>query len=331
MIIHPSDLRESSRPRRSIDRILSGLDRSVTRGRLASVLCERKLWGPLQHGPLLDPPERPMLALSFDCDYQEDTDALDRLRRCLTDAGVRASIAAIGMLVSQDPEPYRRLVADGHEIVNHSMTHPDNPILNPDQEFWHLSGEQMYAEIAGAQDCFEEHLGVRPTGFRSPHFKDAHRMLEAAERVEELRYLSTVLATTSPTGVPYRPATETVIGDESFRVSAADGSNSRLVQVPLSPCPQHRWSPFCSYHAIRRPRNDARGQGMHDLDDFTTGWRDLLRRGEPDQFVSVYFDPKDVAVDPVADRFTEMLRDASAEGWHVTTLHEVATTWPGLR
>ncbi|MEE8600439.1 polysaccharide deacetylase family protein [Euzebya tangerina] len=307
------------------------LVRATGRRPLASALIDRTLWGPLQRGEPVIRPARPLLGLSFDCDYQEDTDALPLLGEVLAEVGVTASICAIGKLVERDPNPYGALVAAGHELVNHTHTHPDNPVLNPDREFWDLSEAEMAEEIGTAQDAFERQVGIRPTGFRSPHFKDAHRMLAAIERFEEMAYLSTVLQGKTPSGLPYRPARDAaVLSDRSHFVSSPDpAGNSRLVQLPLTPCPDHRWSPLCSYHTIRRPRLDATGQGMHPAEQFPQLWERMLDRAASDRYALVYFDPKDVAGSAeAASVFGEMLRIAVAAGWQVTTMAAVADLWP---
>ena len=144
---------------------------SVTR-----TLSRRSMWTALPRTA----PERPdtvnRLAITVDLDYQADTDALPGLLELTERLSAPISVAAVGALVAVDPGPYARALSGGHEIVNHTQTHPDNPVLNPAEEFWHLSPERMAEEVGQAQEVFESLLGVRPVGFRTPHFKDHHRM-----------------------------------------------------------------------------------------------------------------------------------------------------------
>lgn len=331
-ILLPDDVRELRGWRRVAVAGVGALDRTGRgrRGRpVARTLSERKLWGALQRGRPRQAPDRPLIALSFDLDYQEDTDALPRLLDTAARVGARMSVVAVGALVERDPGPYRDAVAAGHEIVNHTWSHPDNPVLNPDREFWHLTVDEMVDEISRAQDVFARELGVRPHGFRSPHFKDTQRLLDALDRVPEITYASSTLATTTPTGLPYFPARDAVAGPVSHLLSSVDPArNSPVLQIPLTACPDHRWSPMCSYHAIRRPTDPARGQGMHDLDAFERQFVELLAQRRDDGFLSFYFDPKDVMRDDrTADRFARMLSAAVARGWRLTSLGEVAAAW----
>lgn len=334
-ILLPTDARVSNGWRRGAVGAVAAIDRAagvVGGGRrpVAEQLSRRKLWGLFHHGAPLRAPARRMIALSFDLDYQEDTDALGALVDVVDRRGATMSVVAIGRLVDQDPGPYEAAVTSGHEIVNHTWSHPDNPVLNPDREWWDLSVEEMVDEVVQAQDVFERRLGARPRGFRTPHFKDVHRMLRALEQVPELEYLSTVLAPATPLGLPYFPALASVAGDASHLMSACDAdANSRLLQIPLSACPEHRWSQFGSYHTIRAPHRPAAGQGFHlPLDDFERLWRTMLAAATGTGFVSVYFDPKDVMRDSAtADRFGAMLAAAAADGWEITSLGQVAAAW----
>jgi hypothetical protein len=247
----------------------------------------------------------------------------------------RATLFCIGALAEANPEPYRRAADAGHEIGNHTQTHPNNPVLNPDREFWHLSVEEMADEIVRAQDVLERATGQRPVGFRSPHFKDGAAMFEALDQAPEITYVSTVLASQSPHRVPYRPARALPPYDCSGRKAAdrfvhhfAARAEERLLMIPLTPDPDHRWSPFCSYHAIRQPPDHAQGAGMHTLAEFESLWADMLRRARPDGFASVYFDPLDVMRDrDTIAAFERMLRHASATGWKMTTLADAERAW----
>lgn len=288
------------------------------------------LMGAFQRGaPLAAPDGVRRVVLSFDLDYQRDTDLLPALLDLLAARGVRASFACIGRLVEADPSPYRRAVAEGHEIVNHTWSHPDNPVLAPDREFWHLSVREMQDEIGRAQDGFATLLGVRPRGFRSPHFKDAPRMLEALDAFPEIRWLSSTLSSGIPGGLPYYPVRDADVGPLAHRFTALDAyDNTSRLMLPLTACPEHRWSPFCSYDGLRAPPDAARGAGLHTPAGWEACWRRLLRERRVDGYVSTYFDPLDVVRDaPTTRLFDGMLAHALGEGWQITTLDEAARAW----
>lgn len=333
----PFQIRPRGATARAAGAVLRNLDRFATKLKpggeselpFSKIISERHLWQYFPRSSFAPSGSKPLLALTFDLDYQADTDALNGLIELVGHVGARMSVVSIGKLVEADPGPYQAAVEAGHEIVNHTWSHPDNPVLNPDREFWHLSADEMTEEIGRAQEVFQKFLGVRPIGFRSPHFKDAHRLIEVLEHFPEMRYFSSSLASKTPLAVPYFPTKKKLAGKSSMYFSSRfKQDNSSLLQIPLTPCPQHRWSPFCSYHAIRRPVNPARGAGMHSIAAFCETWKQMLRGQIKEGFASVYFDPMDVMRDrETTDAFRAMLTWADAEGWTLTTLGEVERVW----
>jgi hypothetical protein len=238
------------------------------------------------------------------------------------------TLFSIGMLVARDPAPYRVAAEAGHEIANHTWSHPDNPVLNQGTEFWHLSVDEMAEEIGRAQDTLERDTGVRPSGFRTPHFKDAVRMMAALDRFPEITYLSTALASRCPRPTPYFPSRDPRLGELALNFAQTNGTPSRQLMIPLTPCPGLRWSPFCSYSSIRRPTNHGRGAGRHTLEEWEALWRIMLGRARVLCFASVYFDPMDVMRDAAtASTFERMLNAAREWGWQLAPLCEVERRW----
>lgn len=316
---------------RALDRLSARVRPQTDGGALpvSSALSRRSLWGHIPRAAAAHPAGAPLLALSFDLDYQADTDVLPDLVALMDDAGVQATLFCIGKLVEADPEPYRAALHSGHEIANHTWSHPDNPVLNPDREFWHLSQGEMADEIERAQESFERLLGVRPIGFRTPHFKDAPHMMDALQHTPEICYVSTTLANKNPLAAPYFPTKLPLAGQLSLHFSHVNERyNSDVLMIPLTPCPEHRWSPFCSYDTIRRPSDPARGAGLHELDELLPLWQQMLNGARDDGFASVYFDPMDMMRDASTRTvFREMLSWATQQGWRVTTLREIEHAW----
>ncbi len=314
---------------------LLGLAESVLPGRtpLGRQLSRRSAWGLLPHRRAERPDDVNRVAFTVDLDYQADTDALPGLIELVGRTGTPLSVAAVGALVELDPGPYAAALAAGHEIVNHSQTHPDNPVLNPDEEFWHLSDQRLAEEVGQAQEVIASRLGVRPTGFRTPHFKDTHSLTAVLEAVPEFDYNSSVLATRSPLGAqPYPMSSVSIAGRDGhlFCPSAFGGPAGRepLLQIPLTACPAHRWSPFCSWHGIRAGADRSTGAGMHDLDEWGALWRQTLRQAWADGLVVVYFDPHDLMRDAeTAATFEAMVTFARESGWQPCTLAEVAAAY----
>jgi len=298
---------------------------------LATELTRRSLWGAVPRPRRPAPEGPPLLALSFDNDYQADTDATPDLLDLVGEFDARMTIFAIGRLVEASPEPYREAVRRGHELGNHTWSHPDNPVLNPDREFWHLDLDEMRDEIGRCQHAVEAATGVRPTSFRSPHFKDAFRMMEALADFPEITCVSTALASKCPVPTPYAPANEAVAADLSLHFPAREPAAGTPLMVPLTPCPGMRWSPFCSYSAIRRPSDPSRGAGMLDVAEWERRWSVMLARAARRRFASVYFDAIDVMRDEeTRSAFERMLDHAVRGGWCVTSIAEVERVWRPL-
>jgi len=269
------------------------------------------------------------LALTFDLDYQRDTDALVDLVALVDAENAKMSVCSIAALVERDPEPYRKAIESGHEIVNHSWTHPDNPVLDADREFWDLDEDGIAEQVVEANARFDEHLGVRATGFRTPHFKDTARMIPVLERDSDTCYISSVLASATLSGLPYVPAAPEQAGRISHTVER-DGAleEDAVIQLPLTECPEHRWSPFCSYHHLRTPTDHSKGAGMHDTVTFERHWHELLARHTDDGYLSFYFDPHDIMRDDeTANAFARCLRATTDAGWDIVTLADMATAW----
>jgi len=96
------------------------------------------------------------LALTFDDGPSEGT---PRILEALARHGVRATFFQCGANVERLPEIARAVRAAGHEIGNHSHTHP---------LFCFRSPTFIEMELARAQQAIERHTGARPVWFRAP-------------------------------------------------------------------------------------------------------------------------------------------------------------------
>lgn len=101
----------------------------------------------------------PVVALSFDDGPQEPNTR--RLIELFAREGVRATFFEVGDNVRRHPELARALVAAGHEIGNHSKTHPK---LGEIAEI-----ELVRAEVVETQAAVVEITGKAPTVFRAPY------------------------------------------------------------------------------------------------------------------------------------------------------------------
>ena len=89
--------------------------------------------------------------------------ALPRLAALFADEGVDATFFAIGAdLDAENAARLRALLADGHEIANHSLSHLYDLTRQP--------RARMIDEVRGGADAIERAVGVRPIGFRAPGY-----------------------------------------------------------------------------------------------------------------------------------------------------------------
>lgn len=100
---------------------------------------------------------RRSIALTFDDGPSESTGAvLDLLARY----GARATFFQCGANVKRLPEMARRVAEAGHQIGNHTVTHP---------KFHFKPSGFIRGEVAGAQKMIEDGAGVSPRLFRAPY------------------------------------------------------------------------------------------------------------------------------------------------------------------
>jgi peptidoglycan-N-acetylglucosamine deacetylase len=148
--------------------------------------------------------EKTPITLSFDCDLESDIDALPKLLGILEKNSVRASFACIGELIERFPEEHKLIIEKGHEIVNHTQTHPNHKIFNPDNKFNKISSLQRTKEIENCHKTCEQILNYSPIGFRAPHFlfkNDVYRILKKLN----YKYSSSVfMSRASKLGKPYK-------------------------------------------------------------------------------------------------------------------------------
>lgn len=89
-------------------------------------------------------------------------DAAPRFLDLFARRGIRATFFVVGRdaLRADQREMLRRIHAAGHELANHSWSHPYN--------LRRLPREEQVREIARCEDAIADACGERPVGFRSP-------------------------------------------------------------------------------------------------------------------------------------------------------------------
>ncbi len=90
-----------------------------------------------------------------------DPEDTPRLLDLLEAAGARATFFVIGDKVRRYPDLARAVVERGHQLGNHTMTHPSG-------RFWAYPRRAVEREVAGCQQVIREAAGVEPVWFRAP-------------------------------------------------------------------------------------------------------------------------------------------------------------------
>jgi polysaccharide deacetylase family sporulation protein PdaB len=110
------------------------------------------------------------VAISFDCAWGNEhtkpiLDILDQYE-------VKTTFFMVQFWAEKFPEDVTEINRRGHEIGNHSSTHPN---------MTKLDAEAMEKELQGAQDSIEKITGERPTLFRPPFGAYNNSLIETCE------------------------------------------------------------------------------------------------------------------------------------------------------
>ena len=114
---------------------------------------------------------RPYVALTFDDGPHPEL--TPRLLDILRHHGVRATFYVIGRNVETYPEIARRIVSEGHEIANHSWSHPT---------LTSLGAARLRQEIDKTNEVILRVTGRRPTNMRPPYGAINDRVRQAMFR-----------------------------------------------------------------------------------------------------------------------------------------------------
>lgn len=124
--------------------------------------------------------------------YQE---GIPRLLQLFDRYGIRATFFVCGRDVALHGDALREVVRRGHEIANHTLTHPNG--------FARLERDQLAQEIGVAHERIAEATGQPPAGFKSPGFSFNPAQLSLLAELG-YQYDSTLLPT------PYAPLLRTL-------------------------------------------------------------------------------------------------------------------------
>ncbi|MER7170190.1 polysaccharide deacetylase family protein [Streptomyces mesophilus] len=122
------------------------------------------------------------IALTFDGNPGEPT---DKLLDLLGQYKAPSTFFLEGRRIDQYPEVVRRIAAEGHEIGNHTWTHP---------RLTDISDEQIREEIGRTDKAIRDITGSAPTLMRPPEGRTDRRVSKVLEELGQAQVLWTVTA-----------------------------------------------------------------------------------------------------------------------------------------
>lgn len=114
------------------------------------------------------PENEKVISISFDAAWgNEDTQQLIDI---LGKYNVKTTFFVVGGWVDKYPESVKQLHDAGHEIMNHSNTHP---------HMTQISVEKMKEEVEKCDEKIKNITGVKPTLFRAPYGDYDNKVIQA--------------------------------------------------------------------------------------------------------------------------------------------------------
>ena len=117
--------------------------------------------------------DKKQIAISFDAAWGNDD--TEELIKILKEYDVPATFFVVGAWVDKYPESVEALHKAGHQIQNHSNTHPHMP---------QLSREQMKDEIVSCNEKIKEITGKTPTLLRPPYGDYDNALIETMNELK---------------------------------------------------------------------------------------------------------------------------------------------------
>ncbi|MBU1628080.1 polysaccharide deacetylase family protein, partial [bacterium] len=240
-----------------IDWILTNSNNPLVMGAITFTTPERFLNSIYSRNKGNKPPwmnKSSCLSISFDVDYPEDVDAIPYVLGLLKDRPFKTSFACVGYYIEQKPDIHKMILDEGHEILNHTYSHPDNELLNPGRRFVDISDDEKFEEIEKCHEVCQKLLNYTPIGFRIPHFKKLFtpKIYDFLHKLGYKYSSSTWITGTKSNGMPYL-------------------EKNGIIEIPLSTCPKHPFTVFDTWHSLRAKRLSHR-----------------IKHRTPEQYISLF-------------------------------------------
>lgn len=97
------------------------------------------------------------IALTFD---DGPTIYTEQVLDLLADHRIKATFFCIGTQIEKNPQIFKRIIADGHTIGNHTYSHP--------KQLGFYNTEKVHNEIKKCDEIIQEYGGIKTTFYRPP-------------------------------------------------------------------------------------------------------------------------------------------------------------------
>ncbi len=114
--------------------------------------------------------DKKQVAISFDAAWGDEF--TEGILDILDTYDVKATFFLVNFWSEKYPDDVKMIAERGHDIGNHSTTHPDMA---------GLSEEEIIRELDTSADTIESLTGKRPTLFRPPYGSYSNRLIDTAE------------------------------------------------------------------------------------------------------------------------------------------------------
>ena len=230
--------------------------------------------------------------LTFDLDFEKDYKATPYLLDILKQHNIKAGFAVIGKFVEKYPNIHKRMVDEGHEIINHSYTHPDNPHWSPNRYFNKLSYQEQKEEIYKAHEVFYKLLKVEVIGFRTPHYGNLHTE-SVYDILKELNY-------------KYSSSTASC-GTKGF--SAPYLHKKGILEIPTGCSLHYPMAIFDSWNMMKK-QNPFIGDDEEFIKEFIKTI-DIIKK--ENLFLTHYFDPYDIIENDKIKKIVQKLQEVDTK------------------
>lgn len=116
--------------------------------------------------------EEKKIAVTFNCAWGAED--IPQILEILEKYNAKASFFILGQWANDNPEKVRMITEAGHEIGNHSNTHPDMAAMEK---------TEIFREIVRCSENIEKACGIKPELFRAPSGSYSNTLVEAASEL----------------------------------------------------------------------------------------------------------------------------------------------------